>query len=132
MCVAERNRLPQIKKVLEGQGGQPSKLAEMEERGELFGGAEHAAYNTERRREKERIIKENEQTAQDEKAAKAAAKAEGAQSEMSKAMSALVERGEKIEKMDDKTKDLEAEAKNFKDMAAQLKDKTMKKKWYQL
>jgi hypothetical protein len=129
---AERNKLNEIKKLLEGKGGRPSKLAEMEERGELFGGIEQAAQKTERRRERETLVKENEQEAKDEKAAKAAAKAASSQTEMSKAMSALVERGEKISQIDDKTQDLEAEAKDFKDLASQLKEKTMKKKWYQL
>jgi len=47
-------------------------------------------------------------------------------------MSALIERGEKIEALDRKTKDLEAEAKTFGDLAARLKDEVASKKWYQL
>lgn len=118
--------------ILQGGGGQKSKLAEMEMRGELFRGVEGANQKAEQRRERDRLIKENEQAIKDQKAAEAAAKAEGAQSEMSKAMAALIERGEKIEQMDQKTKDLEAEAKTFGDLAARLKDEVKNKKWYQL
>jgi hypothetical protein len=88
--------------------------------------------NSEQRRERERLAKEHEQVMKDQKAAEAQYKAEAAQSEMSKAMTALVERGEKIEMLDHKTRDLEAEAKTFGDLAARLKDEVKGKKWYQL
>ena len=123
---AERHELPDdIVEILKSGGGQKSALAEMELRGELFGGVDAANVQTERRRERDRILK-------DQKAAETQAKAEGAQSEMSKAMSALIERGEKIEQMDQKTQELQAEAKTFGDLAAQLKDEVKNKKWYQL
>jgi chromosome segregation ATPase len=131
--VAERNELPEeIMEILKGGGGRKSKLAEMEMRGELFSGVEGANEKAEERRERDRVVKENEQAMKDKKAAEATAKAEGAQNEMSKAMSALIERGEKIEQMDQKTKDLEAEAKTFGDLASRLKDEVKNKKWYQL
>lgn len=130
---AERHELPEeVLEVLKNGGGTKSKLAEMEMKGELFGGVDEANVRSGQRRERERIVKEHEQDMKDQKAAEAQAKAEGAQSEMSKAMSALVERGEKIEKMDQKTKDLEAEAKTYGDLAAKLKDQVKNKKWYQL
>jgi hypothetical protein len=129
---AERNRLTHIQRILEGKGGRASKLAEMEERGELFGSAEQAQHNTERRRERDRTVKENEQAVKDQKAAEANAKAESAQSEMGKNMSALIERGEKIEQLDEKTQKLENEAKTFGGLAKQLKEQAKNKKWYQL
>lgn len=132
MYYAERNELPEILEILQGGGGKKSKLAETEMRGALFAGVEAANAKNERRRELERVMKENEQAAKDQKAAEAQAKAQGAQSEMSKAMAALVERGEKIEQLDQKTKDLENEAKTFQDLAAQLKEQAKNKKWYQL
>lgn len=99
----------------------------MEQRGELFGKIEQSKINTERRREKEKLMQEN-------KAAEAAAKADSVQDQMSKNMQALIERGEKIEELDVKTKQLESEAKEFGDMATQLKE-TMKArasmKWWQ-
>lgn len=130
---AERNELPEeILKILQSGGGQKSKLADMEMRGKLFSGVEGANANAEKRRELERVVKENEQAMRDQKAAEAQAKAEGAQSEMSKAMSALIERGEKIERMGETAKELNAEAKTFGDLAAKLKDEVKSKKWYQL
>lgn len=118
--------------VLKNGGGKKSKLAEMEMRGELFSGVDVANEKSKQRREQQRLAKEQEQEMKDQKAAEAKAKAEGAQSEMSKAMSALIERGEKIERMDQKTKELQAEAKTFGDLASRLKDEVKNKKWYQL
>lgn len=130
---AERNEVPEeIVDILKSGGGKKSKLAEMEMRGELFSGVNAANEKAKQRRERERLVKEQEQAMKDQKAAEAKAKAEGAQSEMSKAMAALVERGEKIEQLDQKTKDLQAEAKTFGDLAAQLKEEVKNKKWYQL
>jgi hypothetical protein len=125
MYYAAKNKLDDIKELLISRGGEASKLTEIEQRGELFGRFEQSGLNTERRREKEKLIEEN-------KAAEAAAKTQSVQDQMSKNMSALVERGEKIEELDTKTKDLELEAQDFGQMAAQLKDKMKKKKWYQL
>lgn len=122
---AERNRLTAIQGILEEHGGEASKLADMEERGALFGSAEHANQQTEKRRGLEQAIK-------DQKAAEAAAKAESVQNQMNKNMSALQERGEKIEQLDQKTQDLENEAKTFKDLAGKLKEQVKNKKWYQL
>ncbi len=130
---AERNEVPEeITQILKGGGGQKSKLAEMEMRGELFSGVDAANQKSKERRERERVTKEQEQSMKDQKAADAKAKAEGVQSEMSKGMAALIERGEKIERMDQKTKELQAEAKTFGDLASRLKDEVKNKKWYQL
>jgi hypothetical protein len=125
MYYATKNKLDDIKELLIRRGGEASKLTEIEQRGELFGKFEQSALNTERRREKEKLIEEN-------KAAEAAAKTQSVQDQMNKNMVALIERGEKIEQLDTKTKDLEAEAQDFGQMAAQLKAKMKKKKWYQL
>jgi Synaptobrevin len=132
-CPAERHQLSEaIVEALASTGGKRSRLAETELRGELFSRVFGSNVKNEQRRERERIAKEQELAAKDIKAAEVLDKAESAQSEMSKAMAALVERGEKIERLDNKTKDLEAKAKNFGDLAAQLKNEVMGKKWYQL
>ncbi|CAJ1946515.1 unnamed protein product [Cylindrotheca closterium] len=125
MYFAEKNGLDDVKSLLESRGGKTSKLTNIEARGELFGRFEQSQINTARRRENERVAEER-------KASEAAAKAKSVQDQMSKNMSALVERGEKIEELDSKTKDLEAEAQNFGVMATQLKETMKKKKWYQL
>lgn len=117
--------MPDFLEILKGGGGLQSELAEVEKRGELFSGVNEANENTEKRREQEQALK-------DQKAAEALAKAEGAQAEMNKAMAALVERGEKIEEMDIKAAELNSEAQNFAEMAAQLKEQVKGKKWYQL
>ena len=54
-------------------------------------------------------------------------KLKGATGAMSEAVSALKERGEKIEKLDKKTADLQNDAQNYAEMAKQLKEKTKKK-----
>jgi Synaptobrevin len=123
MYFAQRDKMTDIEALLKAFGGKPSRMAEMELRGELFGGVEEATRNNEKRREREQAFK-------DRKAADAASKAESAQSEMGKAMSALVERGQKIEQMDDKARELNNEAKNFADLAKQLKGEMKNKKWY--
>ena len=125
MYFAQRNHMTDVEAILKEYGGKPSRLAELELRGELFGGVEQASRNNEKRREQE-------QAYVDRKAADAAAKAESSQSEMSKAMSALVERGQKIERMDDKARELNNEAKEFGNLAKQLKGEMKNKKWYQL
>jgi predicted transcriptional regulator len=58
---------------------------------------------------------------------KAMAKAEGASGSMSEAMNALKERGDRIEKLDKRTADLQNDAQNYAEMAKQLKEKTKKK-----
>lgn len=131
--IAERHELSlDILEALASAGGKKSRLAETELRGELFSRVEGSNFKSEQRRERERMAKENEQAMKDQKTNKAQEKAEAAQSEMSKAMAALIERGEKIELLDNKTKDLEAEAKTFGDLAARLKNEVVGKKWYQL
>mmetsp|Transcript_43547 Transcript_43547/g.105565 ORF Transcript_43547/g.105565 Transcript_43547/m.105565 type:complete len:585 (-) Transcript_43547:240-1994(-) len=125
MYFAQRNHLDDIEPLLKQFGGKDSNLAEMELRGELFGGVEEAQKRTEERREKEQIIK-------DQKAAETACKAQSAQSQMSKNMAAMIERGEKIQEMDDKARQINSEAKDFGDMAKQLKRDMKNKKWYQL
>jgi hypothetical protein len=116
---AKRNGLSDIESILQEHGGKESKLAEVELQGELFGGVEQANRNTEKRRE-------------NHKAAEAAARAQAAQSQMSKNMAAMIERGEKIEEMDDKARQLNEQAKTYGDLAAQLKNNIKNKKWYQL
>jgi Synaptobrevin len=44
----------------------------------------------------------------------------------------MIERGEKIEEMDDKARQLNEQAKTYGDLAAQLKNNVKNKKWYQL
>jgi len=129
---AQRNELNDVKKILEGRGGKESKMIELEMRGALFAGAEQATINTDRRRERDRIVKEQKQAIEEQKGTSAVVNSETAQSEMKKALSALIVRGEKIEGMEQKTRDLEAEGKTFADLAAALKDEVKKKKWYQL
>ena len=58
---------------------------------------------------------------------KTVAKAKGAASAMAQGMSALKERGERLEKVDNRTAELGNEAANFADMAKQLKEQTKKK-----
>lgn len=131
--IAERHELSiEIIEALASAGGKKSRLAETELRGELFSRVEGSNFKSEQRRERERTTKENEQAMKDKKTAEAQEKAEAAQSEMSKAMTALIERGQKIELLDHKTKDLEAEARTFGDLAARLKNEVVGKKWYQL
>jgi hypothetical protein len=125
MYFAQRNKLDDIESMLVEHGGTASTLAEMELRGELFGGVEQAQRNAEKRREHERAI-------EDRKAADAAAKAQSVQSQMGQNMAAMIERGQKIEQMDDKARQLNDEAKNYADLASQLKNTVKNKKWYQL
>jgi uncharacterized protein (DUF2252 family) len=58
---------------------------------------------------------------------KTMAKLQGATGAMSEAMSALKERGDRIEKLDRKTADLQNDAQSYAEMAKQLKEKTKKK-----
>lgn len=58
---------------------------------------------------------------------KTIARAEGATGAMSEAMNALKERGDRIEKLDKKTADLQSDAQNYAEMAKKLKEKTKKK-----
>jgi len=124
MYYAERNKLSGIEKILKENGGRTSKLAELEVRGELFGGVDQAEKNTDERREIEQAIKDN-------KAAEAAGKYQSAQSQMNQNMAAMIKRGEKINTMDDKARQLNEEAKNYGKLASQLKDQMRIKKWYQ-
>lgn len=112
-------------KLLEQNGGTASKLAEVEARGELFASAEEANRKTEHRREVEKLVK-------DQQVAEANAKAQSVQNKMNQNMAALKERGEKIEQMGETAQEMQNEAKNYADMAALLKEKVKKKKWYQL
>ncbi|KAL7499451.1 hypothetical protein ACHAWT_006986 [Skeletonema menzelii] len=54
-------------------------------------------------------------------------RAEGATGAMSEAMNALKERGDRIEKLDKKTADLQSDAQNYAEMAKKLKEKSKKK-----
>ena len=72
--------------------------------------------------EEQKRIKEAKPTTQ-----KTVAKAKGAASAMAQGMSALKERGERLEKLDNRTAELGNEAANFADMAKQLKEQTKKK-----
>jgi hypothetical protein len=125
MYFARRSHLDDIEAMLVENGGKASRLAEMEMRGELFGGVEQAQRRTEQRRENEKAVK-------DQKAAEAVARAGSAQSEMSRNLQAMMERGEKIEEMDDKARQIRDQAKEYGEMAAQLKNQIKKKKWYHL
>ena len=124
MYYAERNKLSDMEDILKRFGGKKSKLAEMELKGELFGGVEEAKRKTERRREIEQAVKDN-------KATEAAAKAQSAQSLMSENMSAMIERGERIKAMDNKTQQLNDEAKEYGNLASQLRNQAKNQKWYQ-
>lgn len=120
MYFAQRNNLDDdVVSMLQEHGGEDSKLAEVELRGELFSRVEQSTQNSEKRRE-------------NEKAVEAAAKAKAAQSQMSQNMAAMIERGEKIEEMDEKARELNEQAKEFGSMAAELKKQMKNKKWYQL
>ena len=125
MYYAQRNQLSDIEVILKEHGGKKSELVEIELRGELFGGADQAAKNSEKRREMEQTVKDN-------KAAEAAAKAQSAQSQMSQNMAAMIQRGEKINAIDDKAQQLNDEAKQYGSLATQLKNQMKNKKWYQL
>jgi syntaxin-binding protein 5 len=109
---------------LQGHGAKASQLAEVEARGELFGGVAEAEARSAQRRMDEQATKEA-------KAAEVAAKAESAQSAMGDAMNALVLRGEKINELGDKASELNEGAKDFGDMAKQLKETMKNRKWYQ-
>ena len=124
MYYAQRNNLSDIEKILKEHGGRKSQLAEIELKGELFGGVDQAKRNTTRRREIEQAVKDN-------KAAEAAAKTQSVQSQMNQNMAAMIERGEKINAMDDKALQLNDEAKNYGKLATQLKNQMKNKKWYQ-
>lgn len=124
MYYAQRNGMSEIEDILKTGGGKKSKLAEIEMRGELFGGVDEAERKTERRREIEQAVKDN-------KAAEAAAKAQSAMSQMSENMSAMLERGEKINAMDNKARQLNEEAREYGKLASQLKNQAKNKKWYQ-
>ncbi len=124
MYYAERNSLSEIEGILKQYGGSKSKLAEMELRGELFGGVEDANVRLERRREIEQAVKEN-------KAAEAQTKAQATQNIMSQNMNAMIERGEKIQAMDNKAQQLNDEAKAYSKMASQLSNQAKNRKWYQ-
>jgi methyl-accepting chemotaxis protein len=57
---------------------------------------------------------------------------EAVASEMKNNMKLLQRRGEQIDEMGDKARGLNEGAQDFAYMAKQLKEKSMKKKWYQL
>ncbi|VEU42391.1 unnamed protein product [Pseudo-nitzschia multistriata] len=124
MYYAQRNKSLDIEQMLINCGGKKSQLIETELRGELFGGVDQAAKNTEKRREIEQAVKDN-------KAAEAAAKVQSAQSQMSQNMAAMAERGEKIKAMDDKAQQLNDEAREYGNLASQLNNHMKNKKWYQ-
>jgi hypothetical protein len=123
---AERNKVCQnIVNLLTHHGGKASKLAEVEERGALFGNAADAHAKSEQRRASEKVTK-------DAKVAEAAAKADSAKGAMGDAMNALHIRGQKINDLGEKTQELEENAKEYGSLAKQLKEKVKAKKWYQL
>lgn len=61
------------------------------------------------------------------KGKKTMAKAKEAAGAMSQAMSALRERGDKIERLDNKTAQLQSDAQNYAEMAKQMKERNKKK-----
>ena len=73
----------------------------------------------EQKRIKERTPKTNNRKTFD--------KAKGAMGAMSEAMSALQERGDRIERLDKQTADLQHDAQNYAEMAKKLKQKAKKK-----
>ena len=112
--VAQRDELPLTTiQVLEQFGAVQSQKAEDERRGELFGKVAHT-----------------EQVREQTKAKAAEEKAQAAQSQMAQNMAAMHHRGERIEELGDKAAELQEGAKDYGDMAAQLKEKMKKKsKW---
>ena len=58
---------------------------------------------------------------------KVIAKAKEATGAMAQAMNAMRERGEKLERLDNKTAQLQSDASNYAEMARQLKEKNRKK-----
>mmetsp|Transcript_10712 Transcript_10712/g.30602 ORF Transcript_10712/g.30602 Transcript_10712/m.30602 type:complete len:494 (-) Transcript_10712:345-1826(-) len=134
MYYAERNQIGDgIIAVLKEHGGKDSEMAATEQRGALFGSALTAAAASEKRRAKEREVKELEQQIKDERAQQAKAKAEGAAATMGNTMASMHERGQKIEDLGVKARELNEQAATYGDLAAQLKEKAKKKtKWYKL
>jgi len=121
LFAAQRDELPtSTQQLLEEFGAIRSQKAEDEMRGELFG----KVADTELARDYKR--KEQEMMAE-AKAKAAAAKAESAQSQMAQNLQAMHRRGEMIEELGDKATELSDGAKDYGDMAAQLKEKMKKK-----
>jgi hypothetical protein len=119
MYYAVMDQLPQSTVALLKQyGGTPSEKATEQQSGELFGrvAATQAGIDEERN---------NRETAERVKAEQAAAA-------MSENMRLLQQRGEQIDELDGKARQLNEGAQNFGDMAKQLKEASKKKKWYQL
>jgi Synaptobrevin len=115
---AERDQLPAPTiAVLTEFGAVPSRKAEEEMRGELFGKVDA----TNQAREYKR------QEAEAEAARVAQAKAETANSQMQENLAAMHKRGEMIEELGDKATELQDGAQDFANMAAQLKEKMKKK-----
>jgi hypothetical protein len=102
--------------LLESYGATASKMAETQQNGKLFGRVAAAQSNVDEQRR---------ETAERKKAEVAAAA-------MSQNMRLLQRRGEQIDELDDKAQQLNDNAKNFGNMAKQLKEQHKKKKWYQL
>ena len=114
MYYAVREKLPQSTiALLMEHGAKESKLAKIEEKGELFGRIQATEnQRTERREEKQRQ------------------EAVAAQAKMNENLRLLNERGEKIEDLGNKASELNDNAANFADMAKQLKEKSKKQsKW---
>lgn len=117
MYYAVMDQLPDtVVTLLQEYGGTESKHATEEQSGELFGrvAVTQAGIDEERRETAERK------------------KAEQAAVAMSENMRLLQQRGDQIEELDGKSRQLNEGAQNFGDMARQLKEQTKKKKWYQL
>lgn len=120
MYYAHRDERTDLVELLEDFGAKKSKQTEEEERSELF----RDVADFEARKEWEH---EREQTARTQDTA-----VQGAKGSMNDAMNAMRERGQKIETLEQKTRNLQEETKTYGDLARQLKEKTKKKKWYQL
>jgi hypothetical protein len=116
LYLAERYRFTDMKKLLESHGARPSAMARDEERGALF----RSVAAVEEKKKSNKLKQEQ------------AAAAAAAQRQQQHAMQALHERGQRIERLDDKTQELQQNAQDYRDMAKTLKDQTMQKKWYQL
>lgn len=115
---AERDQLPAgTTAVLTEFGAKPSQKAQEEMRGELFGKVNITNQAREAKREAEAA----------EAARAAQEKAESANSQMQQNMAAMHKRGEMIEELGDKATELQDGARDYGDMAAQLKAKMKKK-----
>lgn len=113
MYFAVRDELPEMASLLKMHGASRSKQAESEQRGELFGRVDATQKEFDDNKKKKKL-KEQE-------------KADSAASQMQQNMAAMHRRGEKIERLDNKARELNEGAANYADMARQLKEQQKRK-----